>query len=125
MGFLRRIFGGSGSEKDSGPTDTAWHFYVKSKHADEIIDVRVDPDNDLSPEFDGAGDGASHYTANKDIVGGKSFKTINLHLIFDTTRSFRGDYTIDGGELVDKAQYDAWRATEEAVVVGDTDSSSD
>ena len=69
MGFLRRIFGGSGSEKDSGPTDTAWHFYVKSKYADEIIDIRVDPNNDLSPEFDGAGDGASHYTANKDIVG--------------------------------------------------------
>ena len=125
MGFLRRIFGGSGSGDDGGPTDTAWHYYVKSKYADEIIDVRVDPDNDLSPEFEGSGDGASHYTANKDIVGGKSFKTINLHLIFDTSRSFTGDYTIDGGELVDKPQYDAWRAAEEAAVVGDTDSSSD
>ena len=32
MGFLRRIFGGSGSEEGSGGTDTAWHFYVKSKY---------------------------------------------------------------------------------------------
>ena len=125
MGFLRRIFGGSGSVEGSGVTDTAWHFYVKSKYADEIIDIRVDPDNDLSPEFDGAGDGASHYTANKDIVGAKSFKTINLHLIFDTSRSYTGDHTVDGGELVDKAQFDSWRAAEAAMVVGDTDSSSD
>lgn len=125
MGFLRRIFGGNDSGDGGGSTDTAWHFYIKSNYADEIIDVRVDPGNDLSPEFDGPGDGASHYTANKDIVGAKSFKTINLHLIFDTSRSFTGDYTLEGGELVDKVDYESWRAAEEAAVAGDTDSGSD
>lgn len=125
MGFLRRIFGGKDSEDGSGPSDAAWHFYVKSNYAAEIIDVRVDPGNDLSPEFEGPGDGASHYTANKNIVGGKSFKTISLHLIFDMGRSFTGDYTLEGGELVDKAEYESWRASEEAGVVGDTDSGSD
>jgi len=78
MGFFRRLFGGGdGGSKE--PVDTAWHFYVKSKYGDEIIDVRVDPNADLSPEFDGPGDGASHYTTNKDIIGAKSFRTINLY----------------------------------------------
>ena len=118
MGFFRRLFGGGdGGSKE--PVDTAWHFYVKSNYADEIIDVRVDPNNDLSPEFDGPGDSPSHYTANKDIIGSKSFRTINLHLIFSSGRAFTGDYTIEGGELVDQAAYEAWKAQETAASAGD------
>lgn len=120
MGFFRRLFGG-GDGESKAPVDTAWHFYVKSKYADEIIDVRVDPNADLSPEFEGAGDGASHYTTNKDIIGAKSFRTINLYLVFDASRSFTGDYTIEGGELVDQAAYEAWRAQQAAASAGDAD----
>ena len=120
MGFFRRLFGGGdGGSKE--PVDTAWHFYVKSKYADEIIDVRVDPNADLSPEFEGAGDGASHYTTNKDIIGAKSFRTINLYLVFDAGRAYTGDYTIEGGELVDQAAYEAWKAREAAAKAGDAD----
>ena len=124
MGFFRRLFGGGdGGAKE--PVDTAWHFYVKSKYADEIIDVRVDPSADLSPEFDGAGDGASHYTSNKDIIGSKSFRTIHLYLVFSSGRAYTGDYTIEGGELVDQAAYEAWKVRETAASSGDADTDDD
>ena len=121
MGFFRRLFGGGDDDGPKEPVDTAWHFYVKSKYADEIIDIRVDPNADLSPEFDGPGDNASHYTSNKDIIGAKSFRTINLYLVFDSSRAFTGDYTIEGGELVDQAVYDAWKARETAASAGGND----
>ena len=122
MGFFRRIFGGG----DKGePRDSAWHFYVKSKFADEILDVRIDAGNDLSPEFDGPGDYASHYTVTKEIIGSKSFKTISLHLIFDTTRSFTGDFTIEGGELVEQDVFDSWKAQQQTTNVSDTNVDSD
>ena len=121
MGFFRRIFGGGGDGGSKEPVDTAWHFYVKSNYADEIIDVRVDPNADLSPEFDGPGDGASHYTTNKDIIGAKSFRTIHLYLVFDAGRAYTGDYTIEGGELVDQATFEAWNARATAAKAGDAD----
>ena len=124
MGFFRRLFGG-GDEGPKEPVDTAWHFYIKSKYADEIIDVRVDPNADLSPEFEGPGDGASHYTTNKDIIGAKSFRTIHLYLVFDSGRAYTGDYTLQGGELVDKTEYEAWKVRETAAKAGDTDTSDD
>ena len=120
MGFFRRIFGGGNGEAKE-PVDSAWHFYVKSNHADEIIDVRVDPNADLSPEFDGPGDSASHYTSNKDIIGAKSFRTINLYLVFDSGRAYTGDHTIEGGQLVDQATYEAWKAREAAATAGDAE----
>ncbi len=112
MGWFRRLFGGGGAPSE--PVDKAWHFYVKSKYRDEVIDVRVDPDSDLSPEFDGPGDNASHYTCTKHVIGRKSFRPIELVLIFDTSRAFTGDYTVEGGTLVDKDAYEAWQAKERA-----------
>ena len=124
MGFFRRIFGG-GDGNGGDPRDTAWHFYVKSNFADEILDVRVDAQNDLSPEFDGPGDLASHYTVTKDIIGSKSFKAISLHLIFDTNRSFTGDFTIEGGELVEQGVFESWKAQQQTTNVSDTNVDSD
>ncbi|MBM4437645.1 MAG: hypothetical protein FJ029_10535 [Actinobacteria bacterium] len=115
MAFLGNLFGAGGRDRaPSPPADTAWRFYVKSRHADEIIEVRIDPRHDLTEEFEGEGESVSHYSARKDAMGTKSFKMIRLHLIFDTDRQFTGDATVEGGSLVDKATYEAWKAAQGA-----------
>jgi hypothetical protein len=120
MGFLSKLFG-RGDADAAAPADSAWHFYVKSNFADEIVDLRVDPRHDLLEEFDGEGDAVSGYSASKDIIGAKSFRMIALRLVFDRDRRYTGDYTIEGGELVDQATYEAWKAKEESTNIGDTD----
>ena len=122
MGLLARLFGRGGERE---PADTACHVYVKSHYADEIIDVRVDPRHDLLEEFGGGGDAVSHYSAHKDVVGAKSFRVIDLHLSFDRDRRLTGEATVEGGELVDQATYEAWKAREAAAQIGDTDVEGD
>jgi len=39
--------------------------------------------------------------------------------VFDAGRAYTGDYTIGGGELVDQAAYEAWKAREAAAKAGD------
>ena len=112
MGFLGRLFGSNTKRAEKGPVDPAWHFFVKSKFADEIIDVRVDPSHDLAEEFEGDGDSVSHYSANKDVIGAKSFRMIHVHLVFDRERRYTGEAVLEGGELVDRTAYDAWKGAQ-------------
>ncbi len=117
MGFLDRLFGTGGSAS----TDAGLHIYVKSNYADEIIDVRIDPQHDLVEEYEGEGDAVSHYTAHRDVIGEKDFRIISAHLVFDRNRAFTGESSVEDGELVDRAEYDAWKARETAAQVADVD----
>ena len=117
MGFLDRLFGAGGSQS----ADAGLHIYVKSGYADEIVDVRIDPHHDLVEEYEGEGDGVSHYTAHRDVIGQKDFRIISAYLIFDRNRAFTGDASVENGELVDRAAYDAWKAREAAARAVDED----
>ena len=117
MGILGRLFGTGGS----GSADTGLHIYVKSNYADEIIDVRIDPQRDLAEEYEGEDDAASHHTAHREVIGQKDFRIISVHLVFDRNRAFTGDASVEGGELVDRAEYDAWKARETTAQVADVD----
>lgn len=124
MGFLGKLFGLGG--RDAGEAaDPATHFYVKSDFADEIIDVRVDPHYELVAEFEDEGDSVSHYFARKEVIGIKSFRVIDLHLVFDRDRRYAGEHTIKGGSLVDRSTFEAWKAVQEAGQIGDTETDSD
>ena len=49
MGFLKKLFGGV----DSKPKKRYYTFYVKCNRCGEIIEGRVDLDNDLSLDYEG------------------------------------------------------------------------
>ena len=81
MGFLKNLFGG-GTAK---PEKRYYTFNVKCNRCGEIIEGRVDLDNDLSLEFE---DNRDIYFARKGLMGdsGRCFQQIEVELKFTSTR---------------------------------------
>jgi hypothetical protein len=89
MSFLKNLFGGSDK-----PEKRYYTFRVKCKRCGEIIEGRVDLDNDLSLNDEGNG-----YLVRKGLVGGnRCFQQIEVELTFDTARQIQ-EKTITGGEF--------------------------
>jgi hypothetical protein len=90
MGFLKKLFSGA----DSKPEKHYYTFNVKCKRCGEIIEGRVDLDNDLSLNDEGTG-----YFARKTLMGGnRCFQQIEVELNFDSGRQLT-EKTITGGEF--------------------------
>ena len=90
MGFLKNLFGGT-------PAKTDKHYYtfnVKCRRCGEIIEGRVDLDNDLSLNDEGNG-----YLVRKTLMGSnRCFQQIEVELNFDSGRQLT-EKTITGGEF--------------------------
>lgn len=100
MNFLKKLFGsGSGPSGDPG-----LYFYVKSNRSNEVIQVRLHRDNDLSQTDDETG-----YFVRKLIVGQKSFDRIEAEFYFDRAKHFVSA-ELTGGTLVEREDYDAYLA---------------
>jgi len=99
--FLKRLFGGGGGSR--GDKD-GLYIYVRSDQTGEVIQVRIHRYNDLSLSEEGDG-----YHVRKVIVGEKSFDRIEAYLTFDSKRQLSGSQIL-GGEMVDEAAYEAYRA---------------
>ncbi|NLE52866.1 MAG: hypothetical protein GX613_15820 [Chloroflexi bacterium] len=100
MDFLKRLFGGG----DRGGDKDGLYIYVRSDQTGEVIQVRIHRYNDLSLDEEGEG-----YHVRKVIVGEKSFDRIEAYLRFDKKRQLV-EAQIAGGERVDEAAYEAYRA---------------
>ena len=91
MGFLKNLFSGTPAKPDK-------HYYtfnVKCKRCGEIIEGRVDLDNDLS--MNDAGDG---YIVRKGLVGGnRCFQQIEVEMNFTSARELV-DQQVQGGTFV-------------------------
>ena len=93
MGFLKNLFGGGASAK---PEKRYYVFQVKCKRCGEMIEGRVDLDNDLSLNDEGDG-----YIVRKGLIGAnRCFQQIEVELIFDSTRQLM-EKNISGGEFVE------------------------
>ena len=91
MGFLKNLFGGGGSAK---PDKRYYVFHVKCKRCGEVLEGRIDLDNDLSLNDEGNG-----YFARKTLMGGKRcFQQIEVELNFDSARQLL-EKTITGGQF--------------------------
>jgi hypothetical protein len=89
MSFLKNLFGGSDK-----PEKRYYTFRVKCKRCGEIIEGRVDLDNDLSLNDEGNG-----YLVRKGLVGGnRCFQQIDVELTFDSARQIQ-EKSITGGEF--------------------------
>lgn len=105
MGFLRKLFGGGGSA--SGDKDGIY-LYVKSNTTGEVVQIRLHRYNDLSPS-----EGYDSYFARKMIVGRRGLDRMEAEFSFDKKRQLT-DANIQGGILVDRADYEAFLAETQA-----------
>jgi hypothetical protein len=91
MGFLKNLFGG-GSAK---PYKRYFVFQIRCNRCGEIIEGRVDLDNDLSLSNEG-----DSYIVRKGSIGAnRCFQQIEVELNFDSARQLI-EKDITGGEFV-------------------------
>jgi hypothetical protein len=105
MNFLRKLFGGGA---DRGGDKEGMYFYVRSQRSGEVIQVRLHRFNDLSLTEDGRG-----YYVRKLATGSRGYDQVELELHFDQKRNFLSA-NITGGDLVERADYEAFLAQQEA-----------
>jgi hypothetical protein len=94
MDFLKRLF----SSNPAKPEKRYYTFKVKCIRCGEIIEGRVDLDNDLSLNDEGNG-----YLVHKGLIGSgdnRCFQQINVELKFSSTRAVI-DEQIQGGTFVE------------------------
>ena len=90
MGFLKNLFGGATAR----PEKHYYAFNVKCNRCGEIIEGRVDLDNDLSLNDEGKG-----YIVRKGLMGSnRCFQQIEVELNFDSSRQLL-EQQITGGEF--------------------------
>jgi len=92
MGFLKKLFSDNPVKREKN----YYTFNVKCKRCGEIIEGRVDLDNDLSLNDEGNG-----YIVRKGLIGGnRCFQQIEVELNFDSSRQLT-EKTITGGTFVE------------------------
>ena len=91
MGFLKKLFGG-------GMASSSTNFYtfnVKCDRCGEIIEGKVNMNNDLSLDDEGG------YHVRKVLMGsGRCFQQIEVAMKFDASRQL-SDKQISGGKFVE------------------------
>jgi hypothetical protein len=93
MKLLQKLFGGS----QSSPQRHYYTFSVKCRRCGEIIEGRVDLNNDLSVEYE---DGGDIYYARKTLMGeNRCFQRMEVELKFTSSRELL-ERNIIGGEFV-------------------------
>ncbi|HEY3312454.1 MAG TPA: hypothetical protein VGK00_12510 [Anaerolineales bacterium] len=97
MNFLKQILSGKSRTKEK----SFYVFSVKCKRCGEVLEGRVDMDNDLSVEYEGGGD---VYYCRKVLMGdGRNlcYQQIEVGLKFDSQRKLLDRRIESGGDFVD------------------------
>ena len=94
MGFLKNLFSGTPAK----PEKRYYVFHVKCNRCGEIIEGRVDSDNDLSLEYEGD---RAVYFVRKGLMGSnKCFQQIEVELKFMSSRELI-EQQAQGGTFVE------------------------
>ena len=92
MGFLKNLFGGGSAKSDK----RYYIFNVKCKRCGEIIEGRIDLDNDLSLSDEG-----SNYIVRKGLIGNnRCFQRIEVEMQFTADRKLI-EQQAQGGTFVE------------------------
>lgn len=99
MNFLKNLFsGGSSNQGDGG-----LYFYVRPRGCEEVVQVRLNPSNDLSRSKDGG------FFVVKSVRGkDRCFNPAEMTLHFNNQRKLI-DSSVSGGKLVDEEAYNAYQ----------------
>ena len=80
MNFIKKLFSGS----PSAPRSNFHSFAVKCNHCGEIIEGHINLNNDLSMEYEEAG---NVYYVRKELMGsGKCFQRIEVEMKFSASK---------------------------------------
>ena len=94
MGFLKSLFGGEPAK----PEKRYYAFKVKCNRCGDIIEGRVDLDNDLSLEYEGDD---TFYLVRKGLIGtNRCFQRIEVEMKFTSTRELI-ERQAQGGKFVE------------------------
>ena len=94
MGFLKKLFSGTPAKRDKN----YYVFQVKCNRCGEILEGRVDLDNDLSVEFE---DDREVFHVRKGLVGNnRCFQQIEVELKFNSSRELI-EKDVQGGAFVE------------------------
>jgi hypothetical protein len=92
MNLLQKLFGGSAK-----PEQRYYNFSVKCNRCGEVIEGRVDLNNDLSVEYEEGGD---IFFARKTLMGeNRCFQRIEVELKFNASRDLL-EHHVTGGQFV-------------------------
>jgi hypothetical protein len=94
MGFLKKLFSGESAK----PEKRYYTFNVKCNRCGEVIEGRVDLDNELSLNDEGDG-----YLVRKGLIGSgenRCFQQVEVTLKFSSTKAVI-DQEIQGGTFVE------------------------
>jgi hypothetical protein len=100
MNILKNLFGGGG---DGQSKDNGIYLYVQPLGCEEVVEVRINPSNDLSRNDDGT------LFMIKTVRGThRCFTPAEMTLYFNKDRALT-NHEIKGGKLLDRDAYDAWQ----------------
>lgn len=99
MNFLKKLFSGG----DSDYKDDGIYIYVQPRACEEVIQVRLDPRNELS-----AKEGGGYFVRKIARGNHRCFGPVEMVLHFDSNRKLV-ESEVEGGELVDEAAYKRWQ----------------
>lgn len=106
MNFLRRLFGGNDNNREH---DGAIHVYVECGRCHAVVHVRVDPRNDLMPEY-GDGDDLTGYRLIKEIMDSRCFRLMRAEIEYDVRRR-EINRMIEGGAFITRDEYEQRRSS--------------
>ena len=93
MGFLKKLFGGVTSK----PEKRYYTFHVKCNRCGEVIEGRVDLDNDPSLDYEGD---STVYFVRKGLVGNnRCFQQIEVEMKFTPARTLI-EQEVTGGQFI-------------------------
>src|SRR5687768_6036054 len=108
--------GGGGARSSA---DRGLYRYVRCNRCQDVVRVRINMANEVSeisdePDEDGdvrrPENPAARFAVTKGVVDSKCFRPMRLTILFDGRRR-ELESTVDGGEVVDEAAWDAARAS--------------
>jgi len=100
---LTRLFLGPASGAGGGDPD-GLYYYVKCDRCGEVVQVRLNRNNDLSVEYGEGGEKSDVLQAHKLIVGQKCPNRMEADFIFDRNRSLV-QKNVTAGKFVDALEY--------------------
>jgi hypothetical protein len=121
VGFLKKLASlfsggpGGGSAGDDGRT--RW-VYVRCNACSEPLAIRVDLQNDLSPEWNNSSaagsDQPDYYSVHKTVIGReRCYRSVEIELVFNRNHQVESERAV-GGTLLTAEEYEQAKAEWEA-----------
>jgi hypothetical protein len=110
MNFLKnlaRSFSGGGSNTGG---DAGMYYYVKCLRCGEVIQIRVNKNNDLTVQYGEKDAKSDTFFVHKVIVGQKCYNRMEADFTYSHSRALV-EKKVAGGEFVTQELYESYRQT--------------